>query len=33
MAQRNHDIRSKLIYALKSGDEKNLLALPVPFRK
>ncbi len=30
-AQREHDVWRKVIYALESGDETQLLSLPVPF--
>ena len=30
-AQRQHDVLSKVIYALKSGDETSLLKLPILF--
>ena len=30
-AQRQHDVWSKVIYALESGDESTLPKLPVPF--
>ena len=30
-AQRQHDVWSKVIYALESGDETNLPKLPIPF--
>ncbi len=31
LAQREHPVWKKVIYALESGDEKNLPDLPVPF--
>ncbi len=33
VAQLNHSVRSKVIYALESGDKTNLPILPVPFKQ
>ncbi len=33
VAQRNHDVWSRVTYALESGDETNLSALPVHIRQ
>ncbi len=33
VAQRQHDIWSKVIYALESGDETTLPSLPIPFKQ
>ncbi len=33
VAQRNHGVWSKIIYALESGNETNLPALLVPFKQ
>ncbi len=30
-AQRQHDVRSRIIFPVESGDETSLLPLPVPF--
>ncbi len=32
-AQRQHDVWSKVVYALESGDETTLPSLPIPFKQ